>query len=119
MRRKCDGCGKEFTAEEEISSHWGHEPDCPNFDESYLETHMLECDCDLWYHPQCCPNCKQRDMQEETKQLTRVISFVKSLGGLYADIAEDAKMELNKLIDANKELFENHRDVKDDLDDFR
>jgi len=41
---------------------------------------------------------------DDIKQLLRVISFVKSLGGLYADIADDAKMELDKLLEANKIL---------------
>ena len=54
----------------------------------------------MWYHPQCCPECKRESevkKQEEknTKQLTRVIAFMKSLGGLYADIADDAQEELD------------------------
>ena len=35
---------------------------------------------------------------DDTKTLNRVISFVKSLGGLYADIADDAQKELDRLV---------------------
>ena len=98
MKQKCAGCNKVFTEKELGETHWGHEQDCPNHDDAYLRNHMLECDCDLWYHPQCCPDCKNAKKSEpETKQLDRAIAFMRSLGGLYADIADDAQEELDNL----------------------
>ena len=57
MKNKCAGCGK--VIEDDEVSHWGHEPDCPNFNRKYRLSHNVVCDCDLHYHPECCPECKQ------------------------------------------------------------
>lgn len=48
----CDSCG--LPVHPDIA-HWGHDPECARFADS-----DAECDigCDLYYHPDCCPECK-------------------------------------------------------------
>ena len=76
----CDWCGLPFTDEEWDNRHTPHEPGCPNggdhdeedFDmeefadlESVLST-LVDCDCDLNYHVNCCPVCNALEESEDT-----------------------------------------------------
>ena len=42
---------------------------------------------------------------DKIKNLLRVISFVKSLGGLYANIADDAMEKLSSLLEQNERYY--------------
>ena len=43
----CDGCGKPFTIRSWADRCTPHEDGCSG----------PPCDCDLNYHPECCPSC--------------------------------------------------------------
>lgn len=48
----CDGCGLPFSEDEWDERHTEHEPECPARADS-----EVWCECDLNYHPGCCPDC--------------------------------------------------------------
>ena len=49
----CAACGQHMSEDEE--AHWGHEPGC------LALTNPADyegCECDIYYHPACCPDCE-------------------------------------------------------------
>lgn len=60
--RLCDACGCLFTKEEWDNRHEGHKENCPNYGQELIEE---GCDCDVVYHADCCPEC--RDEQENER----------------------------------------------------
>lgn len=53
----CAACGEPITGDELDDRHWGHEPDClRRYDPDACGG---ECGCDLEYHADCCPDCKE------------------------------------------------------------
>jgi hypothetical protein len=54
---RCVTCGGAFTMTEfkdEDLVHWCHEPDCPNYGQ---DDHKVVCECNLFAHAACCPEC--------------------------------------------------------------
>lgn len=47
----CKVCGKPITTR---GYHWGHERRCPSYADDSV---AYSCDCDVNYHPRCCPAC--------------------------------------------------------------
>lgn len=41
---------------------WGHEENCPRFTDPDAET---LCDCEVYWHPDCCPVCNGPEKSEE------------------------------------------------------
>jgi len=50
----CDACGLPIVGDDYDNRHWGHEDGCPN----KKKPDSVDCCCDLEYHADCCPDCK-------------------------------------------------------------
>ena len=59
LMARCVTCGGAFTMTEfknEDLVHWCHEKDCPNYGQ---DDHKVDCECNLYAHAACCPECKE------------------------------------------------------------
>lgn len=50
----CSACHKPIEGKDYDDRHWGHEDGCPN----KTKPNSVDCFCDLEYHADCCPDCK-------------------------------------------------------------
>ena len=61
---RCCVCGQSFTITDfknEDLVHTPHEPDCPNYRQ---DEHTVDCECALYAHAACCPECVELEDQE-------------------------------------------------------
>ena len=76
--RLCDECGKTVGDE----AHTGHTFRCPNFGHSQ----EYECDCDVVFCEECCPECNTLSLDEwngvANEQIALADEFMEGLRGV-------------------------------------
>lgn len=53
----CSGC--DFVIDISAGDHHceGHEKECPNYGLDAFDENFTDCECEIFYHPHCCPIC--------------------------------------------------------------